>query len=339
MFVVFEGIDGSGKTTVSNRVAEELRRRGIEIDHIREGGEYGSALVERMREFGKDPRNLAMDAMTELLFYVARDSQLLAESIRPALARGGLVFADRYLYSYEVLGHFGRGIERARTRQIIEAVADGLWPDLVVLLDVDPHVARARRKVSKIQRRATGEKVRGGSRKGLGGIGMQHRLCQGYRSIAEREHERWLVIDNADPDNQLDDTVTAVADAIESLQAGKTSREVIAASGFGARTWSRLVSSELAAGKQAFYEFIEARAVAEPAVATYFLSRLDDDESYAWRERLFDAVPSVIAYGLRGLNDERAWQLREKLRDQAPRHVARSLDGVAVRGRACRSNA
>jgi len=90
MFVVFEGIDGSGKTTVSNKVAKKLRKRGIEVEHLREGGEFASAFVRRMREFGKDSRNMGMKPLSELMFYLARDGQLLTENIRPALARGGL---------------------------------------------------------------------------------------------------------------------------------------------------------------------------------------------------------------------------------------------------------
>ena len=128
MFVVFEGIDGSGKTTVSNRVAKALRARGVAVDHIREGGEFASALVNRMRLFGKDTRNLTMAPLTELLFYVARDAQNLAEQILPALRGGGLVFADRYLYSYEVLSCSGRGLDRAQVRPILDAVAGGVWP-------------------------------------------------------------------------------------------------------------------------------------------------------------------------------------------------------------------
>ena len=70
MFVVFEGIDGSGKTTVSNLVAKALRTRGIDVDHIREGGEFASPLVSRMREFGKDTRNIELRPLPEFLMYV-----------------------------------------------------------------------------------------------------------------------------------------------------------------------------------------------------------------------------------------------------------------------------
>ena len=149
MFVVFEGIDGSGKTTISSRVAKRLRAQGVPVEHVREDGEFASPLVRRMREFGKDPRNLALEPMAEVLLYLAREAQTLSELTRPALQRGvDLVFADRYLYSYEVLGCHGRGLPEAPVRAAIDAVAGGLWPDLVVLIDCDPHIARARRRAA-----------------------------------------------------------------------------------------------------------------------------------------------------------------------------------------------
>lgn len=336
MFVVFEGIDGSGKTTISNRVAKALRRRGIEVEHIREGGEFASPLVSRMREFGKDPRNMAMAPLTELLFYVARDAQLLAECIRPALKRGGLVFADRYLYSYEVLSHFGRGLPMSQIRPVLDAVADGMWPDLVVLMDVDPYVARARRKVSKLAKKATsGKPEGGGSRKGLQGVGTQHRLQAGYRTLAERDPRRWLVVDNADPlspDGHLDAIVERITDAIERMWQGQGIPEVIEQTQVPGAPPIAAVRPDFAAGWEAFYRAVEARGTREVPVAAYFLAGLSDDRAHDLRERWAEEAPDTIAYGLRGLDDERAWAMRERLADVAPYFVARSLDGNGVAG-------
>ncbi len=335
MFVVFEGIDGSGKTTVSNKVAKALRARGIAVNHIREGGEFASALVNRMRLFGKDTRNLTMAPLTELLFYVARDAQNLAEQILPALGGEGLVFADRYLYSYEVLAHHGRGLELDQVRPILDGVAGGVWPDLVVLMDVDPHVARARRRVRKIVRRAQNElSPGGGSRKGLGGKGVQHRLRNGYLELAAREPERWMVVDNGDVHTGLDQVVERVVSAIAALAGGESPAEVVAGDrrraprspGFAAE------APTLAAGREAFYRAIAARAVREPEVAAYFLSGLDDERAYRWRRELIERAADVVAFGLRGLGDEAAWALREELAERSAHYVARSLDGLQVEG-------
>ncbi len=335
MFVVFEGIDGSGKTTVSNKVAKVLRRRGLEVEHVREGGEFASPLVSRLREFGKDPRNMAMAPLTELLFYVARDAQLLAECIQPALKRGGLVFADRYLYSYEVLSHFGRGVPVAQIRPILDAVADGIWPDMVVLMDIDPFVARARRRLSKLDKRAKGGRPETSSRKGLQGAGTQFRLREGYLALAARDPERWLVVDNSDvlgPESRLDAIVERVANAIERAWQGTRVSEVIADARVPVGPTIKAARPDLESSREAFYRIVEARAAHELPVAAYVLSELEDDHAYDLRQQWLDEVPHLIAYGLRGLADERSWAMRELLADRSPYYVARSIDGAEVVG-------
>ncbi len=339
MFVVFEGIDGSGKTTVSNLVAKALRERGIEIDHIREGGEFASPLVSRMREFGKDTRNVELRPLPEFLMYVARDAQLLAECINPALAKGGLVFADRYLYSYEVLGHFGRGLEVEQVRPIIDSVAGGVWPELVVLMDVDPHLARARRRVSKLLKKvknaggpadeaknATG----GGSRKGLGGVGMMHRLREGYLRLAEREPNRWIVIDNSNTDLEL--VVESVTEAVMSLYEGASTARVVAGTNVSARASTSAEAPTVEAASEAFYDMISLRREKEPGVAAYFLAGLSDPEAHGWRTELSEFAPHIVAFGLEGLGDDDSWDLRETLAPVAPLYVTKSLSGEAVEG-------
>jgi dTMP kinase len=333
MFVVFEGIDGSGKTTVSNLVAKALRARGIEIDHIREGGEFASQLVGRMREFGKDTRNVDLRPLPEFLMYVARDAQLLAECINPALAKGGLVFADRYLYSYEVLGHYGRGLETEQVRPIIDSVAAGVWPELVVLMDVDPHLARARRRVSKLRDKVIKKEKKassGGSRKGLGGVGMMHRLRNGYLRLAEREPNRWLVIDNSNTD--LDLVVERVTEAIMSLYEGASTARVVAGTNIGTRATTAAEAPTVEAAREAFYDMIALRREKEPGVAAYFLAGLVDSEAHSWRQELLEEAPHIVAYGLRGVGDDSAWELREALASVAPHYVAKSLAGQAVQG-------
>ena len=110
MFVVFEGIDGSGKTTVSNSVARKLREAGLSVEHLREGGKFSSRVTQAIREFGRDVRNLELVPEAEFFLYVTRDVQLLEEKTRPALGRADVVIADRFLYSAEVLARFGRGL-------------------------------------------------------------------------------------------------------------------------------------------------------------------------------------------------------------------------------------
>lgn len=355
MFIVFEGIDGSGKTTVSNQVAKGLRARGIPVEHVREGGTFNSPLVNRMREFGKDARNMSMTSLAEFFFYIARDVQLASECIRPALDQDALVIADRYLYSYEVLGHYGRGLPIEQVRKVLNAAADGLWPEMVILMDVDPYIARARRRVSKIikkgSRNSDPDGKVGGSRKGLkGGLGMPHLLRQGYLELARKDPRRWRVIDNADPvgpDTALYAIVNRLTDLITNKWQDRhsASHHVLGAIRTIRRAASKPINVEDLAdelqatprkpatyreARDAFYSTLEARAVREVGVAAYFLSRLDDEMSWRLRLQWAEHAPAVVAWGLRGLNDERAWTLREKLAKKAPHHVARSLSGRSL---------
>src|SRR5262245_59313664 len=189
MFVVFEGIDGSGKTTVSNRVAQKLRDAGISVEHPREGGKFSSPVTQAIREFGRDARNPDLTPSAEFFLYVTRDVQLLDEMVRPALDKANIVIADRFLYIAEVLSRFGRWLAESYVRPVLDDAGRGLQPDIVVLIDVDPHIARARRKVAKV---LTVDK-RPPSRKGLAGVGMQHRFRAGYRELAARDPARWIV--------------------------------------------------------------------------------------------------------------------------------------------------
>src|SRR5690349_13467823 len=115
MFVVFEGIDGSGKTTLSNLVANRLREGGLAVKHLRADGKFASSVTEALRDLGRDARNLHLTREAEFFLYVARDVQLIAEVMKPALAETDVVIADRFLYTAEVLGRSGRHLPESLT--------------------------------------------------------------------------------------------------------------------------------------------------------------------------------------------------------------------------------
>jgi dTMP kinase len=324
MFVVFEGIDGSGKTTVSNQVARRLREGGLSVEHLREGGKFSSAVTQGLREFGRDARNLALTPHAELFLYATRDVQLIDEMIRPALGRTDLVIADRFLYSAEVLARFGRGLPESATRPVLEAAAGGVQPDLVVLVDVDPHVARARRQVAKI---VTPDR-RPPSRKGLAGVGMQHRFRAGYRELAERDPARWAVIDNEG------DVETTVARVLALVEDARTHGVPAALERFRAGLPAPPPAPALATPDEAlelFLRRIDERSAREPQVAAYFLAGLWGRGIDERRRALSARAPEVVLYGLSGLDDPTSWELREALTEKAPGRVARSLSRLSHR--------
>ncbi|MGH2625781.1 MAG: dTMP kinase, partial [Anaerolineales bacterium] len=193
VFIDFEGIDGSGKTTLSNRLADHLKAQGISVHHARDRGVFRSEISREIRELTRDPRFLRMTDVTELLLYVARDAQMIDEFIRPKLLPGHVVFSDRYLYSTITHSHHGRGLDRKQVQSVIDLAAGGLWPDLVVYCDVDPLTSRIRKKIQKIRERRLGDF----GRKGLMGIGFREQMRDGFLRLAGEDPERWLVVDNA----------------------------------------------------------------------------------------------------------------------------------------------
>ena len=214
MFIAFEGIDGSGKDDrLSNRVASTAARTGSQRRTRARGGLFASRVTQAIRDLCRDARNLALVARAELLLYVAREIQLAEEVVIPGLSRADVVITDRYLYTAEVLARQIRRLPDATIRAIIDDAAGGVWPDMVVLVDVDPSVARGRRKVAKLMSR----EQRPSSRKGLAGSGLGQRLREGYLSLAAGDPNRWIVVDNTDAD--LDELVTHVCDAIVKARA------------------------------------------------------------------------------------------------------------------------
>jgi dTMP kinase len=331
MFIVFEGIDGSGKTTISNSVAQALRGRGLSVEHVREGGRFASRVTQAIREFGRDARLLELTPRAELLVYVARDVQLMDEALLPALARAEVVIADRFLYTAEVLARFGRGLPAETVAPVTASAAAGLAPDLVVLIDVDPHVARARRKISKLLQADS----RPSSRKGLAGTGLQQRLREGYRQMAAADPRRWTIIDNTDEDlDAVVDQVTALVERALAIGAPAAIAEArpiprAAAAGDGGASPARPPGTP-AEARDAFLRWIDRRAAREPNVAAYLLSGLYGPGIDERRLRLAPEAPRTIGAGLKGLSDPTSWELRRRLADEAPRQIALSLEGNAA---------
>jgi dTMP kinase len=334
MLVVFEGIDGSGKTTISNRVADELRRAGRSVRHAREGGQFASRVTQSIRDVCRDARNLALAPRTELLLYLAREVQLIDEIVRPALVDSEVVIADRFVYTAEVLAQHGRGLPAevvgpivAAARAGVDGQAPAIEPDLVVLIDVDPSVARGRRKIAKI----VAADRRSPSRKGLAGSGMQIRLRDGYRTLAARDPRRWIVIDNSDEDlNAQVARITALILSAHANGAGPAIAETRAALATAPR---RPPASPVATSREAlaaFIAWVDHRARREPALAAYVLAGLAGPGIDERRRALAPVAPHILARGLRGLDDAASWQLRWQLRSLAPQEVAFSLDDAAA---------
>jgi dTMP kinase len=142
LFVVFEGVEGSGKTTQIKLLRDFLVGSGRDVLVTREPG--GTAISERIRNVLLDPGSSEMDPKTEALLYAAARAQHVAQVIRPALEQGRVVLCDRFIDSSLAYQGLARGLGEDDVLQLNRWATDQVFPDLVVLLDVDPEIGLAR---------------------------------------------------------------------------------------------------------------------------------------------------------------------------------------------------
>ncbi len=184
IFVSFEGIDGSGKSTQARALADTLRRAGHEIVLTREpGGADGAEAIRRLLVEG-DPDRWSPE--TEILLFNAARRDHLERTIQPALDAGRIVISDRFADSTRVY----QGAARASLRPLVDqlhALVIGLEPDLTFVIDMDPGDALAR----GLARRS------GEDRFEDLGLGFQQRLRAGFLELAAAEPDRMRVIDGA----------------------------------------------------------------------------------------------------------------------------------------------
>ncbi len=194
MLISLEGIDGSGKTTQAKLLAKEL---GDEAVLVREPG--GTPSSEAIRELLTDPER-PLSWMAELMLFCAARAQLVEEVIEPALERGRDVVCDRFSDSSVAYQGAGRERSMATVRVLCEAATGDLWPNLTLLIWVEPEDAFKRAK--------------GKDRFESEGLSFQQRVAAGYRAIAEAEPERVRVIDGRGTVNEVHERVMAAVEEV-----------------------------------------------------------------------------------------------------------------------------
>ncbi|MCB1332765.1 MAG: dTMP kinase [Roseivivax sp.] len=202
LFVSFEGIDGSGKSTQARRLAETLRSHRREVVLTREPG--GSPGAEEIRALVLQGDPDRWSAETELLLFTAARRDHLERTIRPALERGAVVICDRFADSTRMYQGLSRGDLRAVVDQL-HALVIGVEPDLTVLIDMDPAAALTRAKA-----RNTAEE-----RFEDFGLPLQQKMRRGFLDLAAEFAPRFRVIDgNRDEEAVAADVLAAVSPAL-----------------------------------------------------------------------------------------------------------------------------
>lgn len=189
VFITFEGIDGSGKSTQLRMLASHLRMRGLEVVTTREPG--GTPLGDRLRAALLDIQE-QVDPLAELLVFAADRAQHVRTLLRPALASGHVVLSDRYADATVAYQGAGRGFSPEIISQVVGLATEGLKPDLTLIFDLPVAAGLARSR-----RRADHE--RESDRLDAEDADFHTRVRKAYLQIAAAEPERVRVIDASGP--------------------------------------------------------------------------------------------------------------------------------------------
>jgi dTMP kinase len=189
LFVSLEGVDGSGKSTQAKLLAEAL---GPETLLIREPG--GTSAAERIRELLADP-SLEIDPFAELLLFSAARADLVSRVIRPALEAGTHVVADRFADSSVAYQGGARELGTSHVLSLTDTVIDGLWPDITVLLRIEPKVGLGR--------------ADGDDRFESEGLELQRAVAEAYEEIAQIASDRVVAVDASGSVEEVHERVMA----------------------------------------------------------------------------------------------------------------------------------
>lgn len=209
-FIAFEGVEGSGKGTQVRLAQEYLESKGLEVLVTREPG--GTSIGERLRNVLLDPKTGRLEPRTEALLFAASRAQLVTTVIRPALAEGKIVVCDRYVDSSVAYQGLGRGLGEQDVLTLSVWATQGLFPDLTVLLHVEPEVGLGR--VGEEADRIESE-----------GVEFLAKVSDAYLRIAEDHPERFVVVDASQPPEQVHADVVAALDRLIAEREGTAEDE------------------------------------------------------------------------------------------------------------------
>lgn len=198
LFISFEGVEGSGKSTQARLLKDYLEIRGYNVALTKEPG--GTKISDRIRELLLANEHTEMDPVTELFLYFASRRQHIKELIEPSLKKGMIVITDRFSDSTAAYQGYGRGIDMGLIESLNSTAAEGLKPDLTILLDTD---------VEEGLRRNQGIKS---DRLELENVEFHKKVREGFLEIAKKEPKRVKLIDST---GGIEKTHEAVVRAVE----------------------------------------------------------------------------------------------------------------------------
>ena len=184
-YLAFEGIDGSGKTTLIDELSKKLTESNVDFNIVREPG--GSKLGEGIRELLLS-HDYDVDPTSEALLMSASRAQLIQEIVKPAIDNGHVIITDRSAYSSVAYQGVGRDLGYQKIYELNDFAIDSFWPEKVILLDIDPKISLSRQKIA--------------DRIGSGEISFFNKVRDGYLQLAEDFSDKFLVLNAEDSQQQ-----------------------------------------------------------------------------------------------------------------------------------------
>ncbi|MUM78395.1 dTMP kinase [Pseudodesulfovibrio sp. F-1] len=206
MFVTFEGIEGTGKTTQIARLRDHLESKGREVFLTREPG--GSRVGQELRQMLLHVDNSDLTAITELFLYLADRAQHVAQIIKPQLEAGRVVLCDRFADSTIVYQGFGRGLDIDMLKKLNEVAVNGVWPDLTIVLDLDPELGLDR----ATRRNMEDDKTLAEGRFEAEHLSFHRRIREGYLTWAALNRDRIKVADASSAPEEVFGRIRALID-------------------------------------------------------------------------------------------------------------------------------
>lgn len=189
IFITFEGIEGSGKTTQAKLLSERLKKEGYRVLHTYEPGD--SELGRKLREILLD-LTLKINPLVELFLYLADRAQHVEEKIKPHINAGFIVICDRFTDSTIAYQGYGRGISIELIKKLNKILLDEFTPDLTVLLDLPVQYGLQRN-----------QKLKKTDRFEMEDINFHNKVREGYLKIASAEPERFIILDATESSHEI----------------------------------------------------------------------------------------------------------------------------------------
>jgi dTMP kinase len=201
MFITFEGIDGSGKSTQIQLLKEMLEKRNHVVTILREPG--GNILSEQIRQLLLDSKE-QVDPRCELLLFTAARAQLVGSVIRPALEAGNIVICDRYIDSSVAYQGYGRGLSIESIESINDFATAGLIPDITFIFDLSVDDAAKRAGFRSDDNQTKPDRME------RSGDAFFERTKQGYLEIAKKSDRNIFIINANDAMNDIREQVESI---------------------------------------------------------------------------------------------------------------------------------